>query len=120
MQRHHERLRQLLDERGDVVAVATAEDPVLVLKQDDVDVEPTQNPGSTHVVAPNRLRDRRNEARPLGARRLVHDHDLLDAVDPVHAEKRRADVCREGADPAGARWVGGDDRGAHGQPASLP
>ena len=55
MQRHHERLRQLLDEREDVVAVAATEDPVLVLEEDDVDVEPTEDPGGAHVVAANRL-----------------------------------------------------------------
>ena len=64
-----------------------AEDPVLVLEQDDVDVEPAEHPRRADVVAANRLRDRRDEPRPLRARRLVDDHDLLDALD---ARRRRA------------------------------
>ena len=110
---HDERLRQLLDQRSHVATVAAAEDPVLVLKQDDIDIEPAKNPGSAYVVAPNRLGDRRREPRPLRTGGLVHDHDLLDAIDLVQAEEGRADVRRKGADPAGARWVGRDDRGAH-------
>ncbi len=39
VQRHDERLRELARERKDVLAVAAAEDAVLVLQQDDVDVE---------------------------------------------------------------------------------
>ena len=120
MQRHDERLRQLLDERRDVLAVAPAEDAVLVLQQDDVDVEPAEDARCADVVAANALRDRRDEARALRPRRLVDDHDLLDAVDLVEAEKGAADVRRESADAAGARRVGGDDRGAHSRPASLP
>ena len=65
VQRHDEWLRQLLYERGDIVAVTAAEDPELVLEQDDVDVEPAQDPGGPHVITPHRLCDRRREARPL-------------------------------------------------------
>ncbi len=53
MQRHDERLRELRDEREHVLAVAAAEDPVLVLEQDDVDVEPAEDPRGAHVVAPD-------------------------------------------------------------------
>ena len=59
VQRHDERLRELAREREDVLAVPAAEDPVLVLEQHDVDVEPPQHPGRSDVVAANRLRDRR-------------------------------------------------------------
>ena len=116
VERHDERLRELLDQREHVRAVGAAEDPVLVLEQDDVDVQPAENPRRADVVAASRLRDRRHEPGPLRTGRLVDDHDLLDAVDPVYAEERAADVGREGADAAGARWVGRDDRGAHGSP----
>ena len=107
VQRHDERLRQLLDEREDVLAVGAAEDPVLVLEQDDVDIEPAEDPRGADVVAANRLRDRRHEPRPLRAGRLVDDHDLLDAVDPVDAEQRcrgrRPQRCRSRTHAAD-RW----------------
>ena len=120
MERDDERLREPFRERRHVLAVPSPEDPVLMLEQDDIDVQTAQDPGGAHIVAPDRLGDRRHEPRPLRAGRLVHDHDLLDAVDPVHSEERRAQIRRKGADPAGSRWVGGDDRGAQGSAASLP
>ena len=116
VQGHDEGLRQLSRQRCNVVTVPAAEDPVLVLQEDDVDVEPTQDPGRTNVVAAHTLRNRCDEARPLGSRRLVHDHDLLDPVDVVEAEESAAHVGREGADAAGTRRVGGDDGGAHAGP----
>ena len=119
VQRHDERLRQLLRQRDDVLAVGAAEDAVLVLEQDDVDMRPRQDPRCADVVAADRLGDRRDDTRLLWAGGLVDDHDLVHAVDAVHAEERGAHVGREGADAAGARWVGGDDRGAHGPSASL-
>ena len=87
VQRHHERLRQLLGERSHIGSVTAAEDAVFVLEQDDVDVEPAQDPGRACVVAANRLGDRGRDARSLRAGRLVDDHDLLDAVDPVQAKE---------------------------------
>ena len=90
-----------------------------MLQEDDVDVEPAEDPRRADVVAADALRDRRDEPRALRPRRLVDDDDLLDAVDPVEAEQGAADVRREGADAAGTRRVGGDDRGAHGLPASF-
>ena len=115
-----EGLREILGQREHVGAVVAAEDPVLVLEQDDVDVEPAEDPGCANVVASNRLRDRGHEPRPLRAGRVVDDDDLLDAVDPVDPEQRGAHVGRKGADPAGTRRVGGDDRGAHGLGRALP
>ena len=94
------------DQRKHVRAVGAAEDPVLVLEQDDVDVQPAENPCRADVVAASRLGDRRHEPRPLGTGRLVDDHDLLDSVDPVYAQERAADVGRKGADAASARGVG--------------
>ena len=105
---------------ADVAPVASSEDAVLVLQEDDVDIEPAEDARGADIVATDTLRDRRHEPRALRPRRLVDDHDLLDAVDPVEAEQGPADVRCEGADAAGPRRVGGDDRGAHGQPASLP
>ena len=86
MQGDDERLRQALRQGGDVLAVTSPEDPVLVLEQDDVHVEPAQDPGRANVVSAHSLRDRCDEPGPLRARRLVHDHDLLDTVDPVDPE----------------------------------
>jgi hypothetical protein len=106
VQRDDDGLRELVDERQDVLAVASAEDPVLVLEEDDLDVEPTEDPGGADVIATDSLRDRRHEARPLWARGLINDNDLLDPVDSVDAEQRRVDVCGEGTDTAGARWIG--------------
>ena len=106
VERHDERLRELLHQREHVRAVGAAEDPVLVLEQDDVDVQPAENPRRADVVAASRLGDRRHEPRPLGTGRLVDDHDLLDSVDPVDAQERAADVGRKGADAASARRIG--------------
>ena len=77
-----------------------------MLEQDDVDVQPAEDPRRADVVAASRLGDRRHEPRPLGPGGLVDDHDLLDAVDPVDAQERAADVGRKGADAASARRVG--------------
>ena len=63
VQRHDERLRQLLARtRATYSPSRAAEDPVLVLEQDDVDVEPAEHPRGADVVAANRLRDRRDAA----------------------------------------------------------
>ena len=73
VQRDDERLRELLDEREDVGAVGAAEDPVLVLEQDDVDIQPAQDPRRADVVASSRLSDRGDEAWPLRAGGVVDD-----------------------------------------------
>ncbi len=83
MQGHDERLRQLLCEREHVLPVAAAEDPVLVLEQHDVDVEPPEHPGGAYVVAADRLGDRPEQTSPLRAGRLVENGDELGAVDAV-------------------------------------
>ena len=117
MQRHDERLRELLRERQHVLAVGAAEDPVLVLEQHDVDVEPAEDPRRADVVATDRLRDRREHAAPLRARRLVDDRDEIDALDAFDVVERAAQVGGERADAAGARRIRGDDRGTHSAPA---
>jgi len=111
VQRNDEGLGQLVHQRHDVLAVASSEDPVLVLKENDLDVEPTKDPSGANIIAADPLRDRRYEPRPLRARGLVDHDDLLYPVDAVNAEQRRVDVGREGADTAGARWIGRDNRG---------
>ena len=106
VERHDERLRELFDQREHVRAVGAAEDPVLVLEQDDVDVHSPENPRRADVVAASRLRDRRHQPWPLWTGGLVDDHDFLDPVDPVYSQERAADVGRKGADAASTRWVG--------------
>ena len=113
VQGHDERLRELAGEREDVFPVPAAEDPVLVLKQHDVDVEPSQHPGRSHVVAANGLRDRCEQAAPLRARRLVYDRDEIRRLECVRAEESAPEVGGKRADPAGARRERGDDRGPH-------
>ena len=94
-------------ERQHVLAVAAAEDPVLVLEQHDVDVEPPEHPGGADVVAADGLRDRREQPAPLRARRLVDDRDEIGALD---VRRRRAAflagrrrTCRSRT-PAADRW----------------
>ena len=67
MQRDDERLSQVLGEGQHVLAVASSEDPILVLQQHDVDVEPSERPRSAHVVATYCLSDRRDHPAPLRA-----------------------------------------------------
>jgi hypothetical protein len=119
VERHDEGLRELLDQREHVGAVGAAEDPVLVLEEDDVHVQPAENPCGADVIPAHGLGDRRDDPRALWPGRVVDDDDLVDAVDPVHAEERSAHVGGERADPAGTGWVGRDDRGAHGPAASF-
>jgi hypothetical protein len=59
------------------------------------------------------LRDRRNDPRPLWARRIVDDHDLRDGLDLVEPDQRRSNVGCECADPAGAWRVRRNDGNAH-------
>ena len=66
VERHDERLRELLGQRDHVGAVATAEDPVLVLEEDDVDVQPAENSRRADVVAADGLGDRGDETGALG------------------------------------------------------
>ena len=89
VQRHDERLRQLLREREHVLAVGAAEDAVLVLEEHDVDVETAEQPRRADVVASDALRDRGQNLRALRARRLVDDDDDADLLDPAHVEQRR-------------------------------
>ena len=113
VQCHDERLRQLLGQREDVFAVAPAEDAVLVLEQDDVDVAAAEDACGPDVVAARSLRDRRHDARALGPRGIVDDHDLRHGLDLVQPDQRRANVGSERPDPARTRRVGGDDGRAH-------
>ena len=119
VQGHDERLGQLLGEGQHVLAVGAAEDPVLVLEQDDVDVEPADEPGRAHVVPANRLRDGGQQLGPLRARRLVDDHDRADAIDAREREQRRSHVEREGADATCTRRIRREDRGTHASGAPL-
>ena len=113
MQGYDERLRELPREGEHVLAVAAAEDPVLVLEQHDVDVEPPQHPCRSDVVATDRLCDRREQAAPLRARRFVHDRDEIRDLDRLRREERASQVGSERTDPAGTRRERGDDRGPH-------
>ena len=94
MQGDDERLGQVCGEGEHVLAVGAAEDPVLVLEQDDVDVEPPEHPRGAHVVAANGLRDRREQTAPLRARRLVDDRDEIGTLD---ARRRRCSAARRSA-----------------------
>jgi len=114
VQGHDERLRQLFRKGQHVVAVTPAEDPVLVLQQDDVDIEAAQHSGSAHVIPADGLPDRREQGSPLRARGLVDDGDDVGALDAVHAEQCSSQVGRERADPAGTGREGGDDCRTHG------
>ena len=119
VKRQDERSRELLGERQHVLAVGTAEDPVLVLQQDDVDVESTQQPCRSDVIAPHRLRHGREDVVPLRARRLVDDRDCTHALHARNRQQRRPDVERERSDPARARRVRREDRSTHGARAPL-
>ena len=87
MQRHDERLRELAREREHVLAVAAAEDAVLVLEKHDVDVGAAERACGANVVAARPLRDGAQDLGPLRARRLVDDDELTDVV---HVRGRRA------------------------------
>ena len=113
MQGHDEWLRELLRKREHVLAVEAAEDPVLVLQENDVDVESAEHPSRAHVVASHGLPDRREEPASLRTRRLVHDRNEVDALDAVDAEQCRAHVGGKRADAARARRVRGNDSRAH-------
>jgi hypothetical protein len=106
VQRHYERLCQLSRERQHVLPVAAAEDPVLVLEQDDIDVESSEHAGGADIVASDGLRDRRKQTAPLRARRLVDDRDEVGALNVCSPQQGGSQVGREGADPARPRRVG--------------
>ena len=114
VKRQDERSRELPRERQHVLAVGAAEDPVLVLQQDDVDVESTQQPCCSDVVAPHCLRHGREDIVALRARRLVDDGDRAHALHARGREQRCADVEGERSDPARARRVRREDRSTHG------
>ena len=113
VERHDERLRQLLRERHDVLAIAAAVDPELVLEEDDIDVEAAEYARRPHVVAADRLGDRGDETGALRTRGLVDDDDALDAIDGRKTEESSTDICGKGADSAGSRRIGRNDRGTH-------
>ena len=109
-----ERLRELTDERQHVLAVAAAEDAVLVLEQDDVDVGPAERTGCSDVVAAGALRHGLRDLGPLRARRLVDDDERADVVDAARRRgERPPDVERERTNPACTRWKRRKDRGTH-------
>ena len=119
VQRQDERSRELPRERQHVLAVRTAEDPVLVLQQDDVDVESTQEPCRADVIAADPLRHGGKDIVSLRARRLVHDRDGTHALHAGNRQQRRPHVERECSDPARARRVRREDRSTHGARAPL-
>ena len=108
-----ERLRELAGERQHVLAVAPAEDAVLVLEQDDVDIRAAERAGGADVVAARSLRDGLRDLGPLRARRLVDDHERADVIDAVDAEQCEPNVERERTNPAGTGWKRRKDRGTH-------
>ena len=79
---------QLLREGQHVLAVAPAEDPVLVLEQHDIDVDSPEHARGADVVAANGLRDRGEQAVPLRAGRLVYDGDEVGHLDGARAHQR--------------------------------
>ena len=119
MQRHDKRLGELLREREHVLAVRPAEDPVLVLENDDIDVEPAEQPRRPYVVTPNSLGHRRQDLRVLRARRLVDDDHAADVLDALDPEQRSSHVGREGSDSASTRRIRREDRGTHDARAPL-
>ena len=78
VQRDDERLAECPRKRQDVVAGRPAENAVLVLEKDDVDVESAEKTCGPDVVAAHRLRDRRENISGLRTGRLVDDRDHLD------------------------------------------
>ena len=90
VKRQDERSSELFRERQHVLAVGTAEDPVLVLQQHDVDVEAPQEPCRADVVAPHALRHGCEDVMPLRARGLIDDRDCPDAL---HTRNLRAATC---------------------------
>ncbi len=120
VQSQDDRLLQVFGQGEHVVAVPAAEDPVLVLQQDDVDVQPGEDPRRSHVVAADTLGHRRDEPGTLRPRRLVDDHHTLDSLDTIGAEERRANVGGKCADATGPRRIGRDDRSTHGLLRALP
>ena len=119
VKRQDEWSRELPGERQHVLAVGAAEDPVLVLQQDDVDVESTEQPCRSDVVAPHRLRHGRENIVPLRARRLIDDGDRTNALHVRNRQQRRTDVERERSDPTRARRVRREDRSTHALRAPL-
>ena len=118
VQRHDQRLRELSREGQDVLPVAAAVDPVLVLDQDDVDVEAAEEPRSSSVVAAHRLRDRGKHVCLLRAGRLVDHDEQPDVVDAGRLEQRGAHVGRKDADTAWTRGKRGQDRATQGRALS--
>ena len=88
VKRQDERSGELPRERQHVLAVRTAKDPVFVLQQDDVDVESSEQPCRSDVIASHRLRHGRQDIRPLRARRLVDDGDRTNALHARNREQR--------------------------------
>ena len=113
VERHDERLRQLPRERQDVLAVGAAEDPEFVLEQDNVDVQPAEQPRRPHVVPSRLLGNRREEVWRFRARQVIDDRDLVDPVYPGYLEQRGADVCCKCADSACTWRIRGDNRAMH-------
>ena len=114
VQRHDERLRELSRKREGVGPVPAAEDAVLVLEQDDVDVEASERARGAHIVSARALRDGLEDLRALRARRIVDDDEGAAILDIGDAEQRRSYVERKGSDPARTRRVRREDRGTHG------
>ena len=71
-----------------------------MLEQDDVDVQPAEDPRRADVVAANRLAIVATSPGRCGRDGSLTIDDLLDPVDPVDAEQRCAHVGRKGADAA--------------------
>ncbi len=113
VQRHDERLGQLLDQREHEGAGDAAEDAVLVLDQDDVGAPGRQRPRDRRVVAADVLPDAGDDLGGVLAVLLPGQRDHVDLGRGVGLQQRRTQVRCEGPDAARARRVGGHDRDAH-------
>jgi len=114
VQRHDERLCELPREGEGVRPVLAAEDAVLVLEQNDVDIEPPECSRRADIVSASALGDGLKDLRALRTRGIVDDDKRAAILDLRDAEQRRSHVECKGSDPARARRVRREDRGTHG------
>ena len=92
MQRDDHRHGELICESENELPVIAAEDAVLVLDQDDIDIALRQFRCCCCVVARNVLSDRRDDLWWVRMRIIPHDGDDLDSERRVGVLKRRPQI----------------------------
>ena len=110
---HDVRNRQLGREGQDILAVSPAKNPELVLDDDDVASESTEQPSTAAIVRAHIGRHGGHHGGWIDVGLAIGDGDDIDSIHTRCFEKRRSQIGRERGQSTRAWWVCRQDCSTH-------